>query len=515
MAETIDDELKQQKMSILTKLSSSMGWNPQKEVGEKEILYFLNKNSKDGQFDSILTGKLLQYMGIEEDRNITVEDFINSYIQFEEELNQKMTELKKKLNDEKNSYNSYQEGCFKYKDEKLNSEGFSENAKLSMEILDIEIKKKLRNVNEIILCLIYNNQKEEIQFDYSDDIIEFDREIFEFNSTSKKDNFELVLQAIERNGNAEKNENTQIIILGKKDFPLEEIISQDEYSVQITIPELKKKDQIAAIINSKIIFHWSDYQLFDEKKKNSENKQRKLNEASSKVNQYLSKIQSLYGLPPNNYNSEKSQTSKRLGNQYDSYLNNYETLTGVNDMKDFYIKEKEPQDRVDNKLKNIYENNDNKFGVGFEEAVSGYDNEVNVNTKNTSRNSYKNLKGVWLIKLLSLLCILFGLFNSLQRADYSSAIIGIICFGYIFYVDKKNLAIKSKRFWHLFLLVLGAMIFDCIWLYFNFDFLGTLSEGGGAYDNAIRRLSFFTTGCNTIIKCCLSILMFAQYKLNY
>ena len=95
MAETIDDELKQQKMSILTKLSSSMGWNPQKEVGEKEILYFLNKNSKDGQFDSNLTSKLLQYMGIEEDKNITVEDFINSYIQFEEELNQNMAELKK------------------------------------------------------------------------------------------------------------------------------------------------------------------------------------------------------------------------------------------------------------------------------------------------------------------------------------------------------------------------------------------------------------------------------------
>jgi hypothetical protein len=96
MAENIDNELKQKKMSIISKISSSMKWNPQKEIGKKEIFYFLNKNSKDGQFDSNLTTKLLQYMGIEGDRNITVEDFINSYIQFEEELNQNMAELKKK-----------------------------------------------------------------------------------------------------------------------------------------------------------------------------------------------------------------------------------------------------------------------------------------------------------------------------------------------------------------------------------------------------------------------------------
>ena len=32
MAETIDDELKQQKMSILTKMSSSMGWKTTKNV---------------------------------------------------------------------------------------------------------------------------------------------------------------------------------------------------------------------------------------------------------------------------------------------------------------------------------------------------------------------------------------------------------------------------------------------------------------------------------------------------
>jgi len=174
-----------------------------------------------------------------------------------------------------------------------------------------------------------------------------------------------------------------IIILGKKNFPLEEITSQDEYSVQITIPDLKKKDEIAALVNSKITLHWSDYQFFEEKKKNCENKLLKLKEASSKVNKYLNQIQEIYVTSQNNYNSEKTQATKRHVFPYDSNFNNYETISG-NDLNDFDTKEKEPKDELTSKLNNIYGND--KFGVGYEEVRSGYENEVNVNTKNSNRN---------------------------------------------------------------------------------------------------------------------------------
>ena len=507
MAETIDSEIKHQKTTMLSKAFSDLAWSNDKEIGQNEIIYFLNKKSNDGKFDNTLLTKLFQYIGIEEDTKITVEEFINSYIQFEEELNQNILELKKKTIDEQNLYNSYQEQCYKYKNEKLNSEGFSENAKLSMEITDIEIKKPLKNIKEIILYLIYNSEKIELKFNYSPNIINFNDQNFEFKSSSKKDNFDLVLQAIE------DNESKEIINLGKKNFPLEEIISQEEYSVQITIPDINKKDQIAALINCKITLHWSDYQYFEDKKKNCEIKLRKLNEASLKVNKYLLLIRQAFGLSLKNYNTEQTQATKINDFQYDSNFPNNES---------FSSKAKLPQDLSPNPIEtnNIYENkekhnNDNQFGIGYEEAMSGYDSKININTKNRNRNSYKNLKGVWLIKLLSLLCILFGFFNSLQRADYSSALVGIICFFYINFIDKKNLAVKSKNFWNLFLLIFGAMIFDCLWLYINIDFLKPLRLSGGPYDNAIKKLGYFTTGCSGIIKCCLAILMFAQYRLNY
>ena len=261
MTETIDSEFKHHEVEALSKAFSELGWNTQKEIGQDEIIYFLNKKSKNGQFDITLINKIFQFMGIEGDSKITVDDFINSYIQFEEELNKNIIEFKKRIINEQNSYNAYQEECYKYKNEKLNSEGFSENAKLLINITDIEIKKQLRNVEEALLYLIYNSQKEELKFEYSNDVIDFNEQIYEFKSTSKQDHFEIVLKGIENNG------DNDIIEIGKKLFPLEEIISQEEYKVQITIPEKGNQDQAAAIINSKITLHWSDYKYYEEKRK--------------------------------------------------------------------------------------------------------------------------------------------------------------------------------------------------------------------------------------------------------
>ena len=141
MAEVIE-----QKFNILQKAFLDLGWDLQKDIDQNEIIQFLNNRTKNGQIDNNLLNKLLQFIEIEEDTKITVEDFINQFIQFEEELNHKNNEIKDKIIDEQSSYNSYQEECYKYKNEKLNADGFSDNAKLNIEISDIEIKKNLRNI---------------------------------------------------------------------------------------------------------------------------------------------------------------------------------------------------------------------------------------------------------------------------------------------------------------------------------------------------------------------------------
>ena len=53
--------------------------------------------------------------------------------------------------------------CKRYQSEKLNEEGFSENAKLTGEIIDSNYNLDLEGINEIILKILYSGQEQEIK----------------------------------------------------------------------------------------------------------------------------------------------------------------------------------------------------------------------------------------------------------------------------------------------------------------------------------------------------------------
>jgi len=59
-------------------------------------------------------------------------------------------------------YNNLLKQVEKYRRENLNAEGFCKNAKISGEIIDINIKKKLEGFKEIIIIVIFNDKKEEL-----------------------------------------------------------------------------------------------------------------------------------------------------------------------------------------------------------------------------------------------------------------------------------------------------------------------------------------------------------------
>jgi hypothetical protein len=494
------DSIAQQKGDTLLKKFEDLGYDLEHQLSQEEILSFLNKNSKSG-FDQKFSSKLFQVLGLDESKTITVEDFISYYIQFEDDLEQNNIELKNKITNEQNNLSIYQEEAHKYKDEKLNEEGFCENAKLNIEISDIEIKKSLTDVNSVFLYLIYNNQKAEFNFTYSKNIKQFTDKIFEFKSVSKKDHFKLILKYT-------KNNSDDFYDLSKKVFPLEEITTQDEYGVQITLPEEKNQDQVVAFINAKITLHWSDYKFYLDKVKNSEIRIHKLNEALFKVNQYLSQINELYK------NNTSNPILRNKGNNIVTE-NTQSGLGQINHMDSAFSSER-LKGSADN-IKNIKTKNDDDLIIKMNEDIENDLKEFeDLNEeKNYNKNSYKNLNAISLVKLLSLLCVLFSLFNSLQRPDYFSALIGIVTFGYIFFIENKNFAVKSKNFWYLFLLVFAGFIFDCFWILVNLDLLETDIDYKGPFHNAIAKICFFTNGLGGINKCCLAILLFIQYKLNY
>ena len=73
---------------------------------------------------------------------ISIKEFISGYIQFEEDIRINIEELNIKLKEEQNKYDELVEKCKKYKEEKMDSEGLCENAKIYGEITDIDIQKK-------------------------------------------------------------------------------------------------------------------------------------------------------------------------------------------------------------------------------------------------------------------------------------------------------------------------------------------------------------------------------------
>ena len=297
-----DYEIKKAKIDSLVTGFTNDGYKPTNRIGQRELLEFLNKRTSTGLFDQLLSEKLFQVLNLDHMSTLSVEEFINGYLQFEEDIKRNAELFNMKLNQEQEIYANLEEQCRRYKSEKLNleeqcrrykseklnSEGLCENAKVYGEITDIDIKKKLEGIKEIIIKLIYNEKSEELHFKMGDvNSNEMLNKSFEFKPTSRKDHFEFIMKGI--------NDRNQIFDIGSKVFPLTDVNSHEEYLVQIVVPELDNEEEIAAYIHAKIVLYWSDYKFYEKQRKKAESRLKKLTNAMNKAADYLRKIREIYG----------------------------------------------------------------------------------------------------------------------------------------------------------------------------------------------------------------------------
>ena len=241
------NEESRMKIDILMTAFEEIGWDYQKDLTQNEILLFLNKRSKQGQFDQTLAQKLFKILDVDNQNQITVEEFIKGYLQFEADLKKNNEQFNKRFLEEQNNNNNLEEQCRLYKSEKLSPEGFCENAKITVEITDVDIQKEIYDINSIKIKVIYNDEVKEKRLFVNqkrgnNNLVVNER--FEFKPTSREDRFEFIMIKVD--------EDNSESIIGSKRFPLEQITSQEEYLVQITIPEKEGDEEIAAaIINCK------------------------------------------------------------------------------------------------------------------------------------------------------------------------------------------------------------------------------------------------------------------------
>ena len=276
-----------EKIDALFKGFTKKGYDSNSKINQEELLQYLNDSSNEGKFDQILSNKLFQVLNFDSDKIISIKDFISGYIQFEEDVRINVEQLNKKLKEEQNKYDQLIEKSKKYKEEKMNSEGLSENAKIYGEITDIDIQKKMKSIKEIIIKVIFNDKSEEIHFKMGDmSSGEMNNKKFEFKPTSRKDYFEFIMQGL--------NNKDEIFEIGRKVFPLTDV-DQEEYLVQIVVPEIKNDEKIAAYINAKIILYWNDYKEYEKQKIKIQKKLNKLIIAVNKARDYLKKIREIFG----------------------------------------------------------------------------------------------------------------------------------------------------------------------------------------------------------------------------
>ena len=278
-------DIQNAKFSSLLHSFEDFGYKSSTRIGPKEFRIFLNKRSSSGNFDNLLCDKLFEILNINDMSPISIEEFVEGFLIFEEEVARNAESFRVKFLKEQEIYNKILKQCEIYRRENLNAEGFCKNAKISGEITDINIKKKLEGLKEIIIIVIFNKQKEELRFKIGGEANY--KKSFEFRPTSRKDHFEFVMKGL--------NEKNVEFDIGSKIFPLGDIESQEEYFVQIVVPEIDNPDQVAAFINASIILYMSDYKYYEAMMRKQEKRMKKYKAAMNKAAEYLRYVREIYG----------------------------------------------------------------------------------------------------------------------------------------------------------------------------------------------------------------------------
>ena len=345
-------DIQKAKIDSLVTFFTSSGYKSNNRLGQSEFIICLNKRSSSGRFDQDLSNKLFQVLGLDDSTTITIEEFINGFLIFEEDIRKNAEILNIRYNKEQEIYNQLCEQYRIYKEEQLNEEGLCENARIYGQITEIDIKKKLEGIKEIIIKVVYNEKAEELHFKIGDinNSTEMENKKFEFIPKSRKDKFEFIMKGL--------NDRNQIFDIGSKVFPLNEVYSYEEYKVQIIVPEIENEEQAAAYINAKILLYWNDCKDFEQQIRKAESKLNKLRKALDKAEYYLNIIREIYGelnrKKPDlivDFNNEKLM--QRKGAKINVDFNNVKKaittgnyIVEFNNQKDVIIKQKEIKEEI-------------------------------------------------------------------------------------------------------------------------------------------------------------------------
>ena len=389
------------KEEILLNELSQYGYTEDNLISQNELALFLDRKSTKNKFDILLLEKLFSLLNLTEYDTVTISQFVSGFIKMEEEFRKSREELNEEYLNKKKEYENILDMCKRYQSEKLNEEGFSENGRLSGDIIDTTYNVDLDGIEEVILKIIYGEETQEIKKNIKEK--EEDKESnkhFELKASSGKEHLEFKLLT--------RNYLNYCTEIGSKIYSLEGIKNQDSFFIKVEIPfdddyVNDKEGSLAAIIKAKISLRWSDFQYYEQQKKTEEPKLKKLISDLEQVEESIKKIEKIYSLEKKDEKNEAENNNKRITESLNKKLfefpdnnfivdfNNERIDTVMNKgIKVDFNNEKEVEISCDNQNEenNINNdiNNDNNINNYTEQNEHNYSYEI----MNTNENLESN-----------------------------------------------------------------------------------------------------------------------------
>jgi hypothetical protein len=298
------------KEEILLNELSEYGYTEETLISQSELSLFLDRKSPKNKFDTSLLEKLYSILNLTEYDTVTVSQFVSGFLKMDEEIRKSRDELNEEYSNKKKNFENILDMCKRYQSEKLNEEGFSENARLSGDIIESTYNVDLDGIEEIILSIIYGDEKQEIKQNVKQKEEE-DKENnkhFELKALSGKEHLEFKLMT--------RNYLNYVAEIGSKTYSLEGIQNQEPFFIKVEIPfdddfANDKEGNLAAIVKAKIALRWSDYEYYEQQQKNEEPKLKKLLSDLEQAEESIKKLDYIFSAEKKNEKNEAENNVRK------------------------------------------------------------------------------------------------------------------------------------------------------------------------------------------------------------
>ena len=507
------DERSKQKIESLVNAFQSYGKDLTASLTKNDICNFLDSKTKDPHgFNRKLLNKLFEQMEMPPNQTITVQQFIQDYVQYDTNIQSNAASLLNQIQTEKNNYNTIKQRYNNYRATRLNNEGIADNATITVTITDVNLQKQLDDIKLIIINIQYNDTERNTQFITGEDQRNRKhlQEQFVFTPRSKKDKFIYVLKG--------RNASDEEFLIGKKHIDLGTVDKNDKYEIEVEIPEIDDINTIIAYVKTEINFYWNDNAIYDEQLLTSEKKVNKLTKGYEQFETYLNQLNEPY-INNNNNNEQQQQELPFIEEQmFNKDNTNYETNANAN------------ANAVGNQYNYNYQHGNNeRYTQPRNESINMNSDNLMIHNNKTAaphplinkaeyiiKNTFHANNFSWNVynKILASLLFICGMLNSFYRPDFPNALCAmliLICSLFIIRTFKNDNTRIHKLLRNLLYSVLSLIIYDLIWLILHG---GNCIRGNDYYtggkENGIARCALALTIINEVIKICLAFGLWAQ-----